>query len=249
MAYRNLFIGLLIAALPAFAAEPSRLTPEASALIAPALAAFKTIDADYAALPPTTDVAQQLIRMGRRDQDTRIAYSKIDFAKLTGEQRTLAFDAVYAEIDRRDAEHQKALVDLLPAEGWFAKSKYGAEAAEAAWLILQHAVRLKPELLRTVKPAMDGMLAAHEVDRPSYARLDDRLAMMDGRFQTYGTQMVCHMSRWVAYPIGDRNAVDQRRKEMEITETVTEMLTAMASRTCPSEWTGKLPPGAKLGEP
>ncbi len=231
------------------AAESPALAPETRALIEPTLQQFKAIDSEYSALPPTTDVAEELIRMGRKDQAIRLAYSKIDFAKLMGEQRTLAFNAVYGEIDRRDADHQKALVSLLPPEGWFAKSKYGAEATTAAWLVVQHSIRVQPDLIRTLAPAMERMLITNDIDKTEYAKVVDRLATMDGRYQVYGTQMVCHASRWVAYPIGDRATVNQRRREMGIPETVDEMIASMASRTCPAEWVGKLPPGAALGAP
>lgn len=242
-------IGLALLITPAIGAEGAPLTPESRALIAPALEAFKKLDEEYAALPPTTDVAERLIRMGQRDQAAREVYSKIDLNSFPGTQRLAAFDALYGEIDKLDAVHQRELVQMLPPEGWFAKSKYGTEAAEAAWLILQHSVRLQPDFMRPFAPAMERMFERDEIDKPSYASFVDRLASMDGRYQTYGTQFVCHKTRWVAYPIGELAGVDERRMSMGISQPLAERMAELAPRSCPGDWVGKLPPGEKLGEP
>lgn len=246
---RKLLVVLALFATSADGAESQPLTAESLALIAPALKAFKKLDEDYAALPPTTDVAERLIRMGRRDQAAREAYSKVDLNKFPGEQRIAAFDVLYGEIDKQDATHQQELLQILPPEGWFAKSQYGTEAAEAAWLILQHSVRLQPDFMRQFAPAMRKMLERDEIDKANYASFEDRLAMMDGRYQTYGTQFICHKTRWVAYPIGDRLGVDERRMRMGISQTLADRMAELALRSCPGDWVGKLPEGARLGEP
>ncbi|MCB2106913.1 MAG: hypothetical protein KDE14_04390 [Rhodobacteraceae bacterium] len=225
------------------------LSPEARALIEPALQAFKDIDRDMAALDPPQNDSERLIRLGRSDEAIRQAYAKIDFGLFAEDERVPAFDVVYAEIDKRDFQNQETLKILLPPEGWFLTNKYGAEAVEAAWLVVQHSVRMQPKLMSSALDAMERFLTSGQVDKNRYAMLYDRVAMMDGRYQKFGSQMICYRNRWVLYPVADLDTVDDRRREMGFEKTLSDNVSTFSARVCPADWTGKLPPGSQLPGP
>lgn len=93
-------------------------------------------------------------------------------------------------VPRMEAVHVRnaaRLRDLLATHGWLDESNAGRDGAEAAWLIVQHAIG-EPEFQRQVL----GLLRACEgtacVPRWHAAYLEDRIAMYEGRPQLYGTQ-------------------------------------------------------------
>jgi hypothetical protein len=97
----------------------------------------------------------------------------------------------------------------LDAGYWPAPAEASPSAIGAFWLIVQHAIS-RPALMRRVAD-----LATPPADPPTRLRLallTDRIAVFEGRLQTYGTQL-----HWDAagnlspHPIGDPAGVDERR--------------------------------------
>jgi len=226
---------------PARAAEVA-ITPATRALIEPVFQTYAAIDAAFAALPPPASTREHLLRLGRLDQEPRSVYGKIPFANVSDEQRAAAFKAVYAEINRRDAENLAQLKKLLPPEGWFRTSQYGAEAAEAAWHIVQHAFNMNPEFMPVVLARMEKLLPASEVDGQSYAMLFDRVALLQGRLQRYGTQRICVAHKWTVYPMENAQGVEALRKTMDFRVTFAEEMAEVAKAApCPSNYDKPLP--------
>lgn len=236
-------LSLLLAFVPfaqsSCATEP--LSPEVATIIAPVVAAYETIDRELAALPPPATVAEELLRLRRLDQEPRQAYAAIDFAALPPDLGKAAFDAAWAVVNPRDAANIARLKSLMPAEGWFTKSQVGEEAAQSAWLIVQHAINTEPQLMNVVLARMERLLASGDTNTQDYALLFDRVAMHEGRRQRYGTQMVCRDNKWTVYPIERDGDVEARRREMGIKSTTAEQIAAMAARGCAREFSGPWP--------
>lgn len=106
---------------------------------------------------------------------------------------------------------------MLPSEGWFYASRYGPEAANAAFLIVQHG---NPELWRRFVPVLGPLVAKGEVIGPAYALMFDRLAISEGRPQRYGSQMTCKDGKFIADALEDPAHIEERRKAMGFTETL-----------------------------
>src|SRR5205085_6128105 len=98
--------------------------------------------------------------------------------------------------------------------GWFDISRYGAEASQAAWLIVQHADHdraWQEQVLADLGPRV----ARGDMQRTYYAYLVDRVAVGAGRPQTYGTQGRCQgRGNLQLLPVADRDNLDRRRAEM-----------------------------------
>lgn len=79
------------------------------------------------------------------------------------------------------------LRQIIAEHGWPGKSLAGEDGAEAAWLILQHAIS-EPELQRASLALLVAASEAGEVPQWQLAYLEDRIAFFEGRPQRYGTQ-------------------------------------------------------------
>jgi hypothetical protein len=203
---------LLAAAVnAAIMAAPSDVSPAARAVIAPVHEAIERVRAEQAALPPATTSADKLDRMRRLDQAPRLALEHVDFSKIAPAERPKASAAIWQQIIPIDEANERALTAMLPAEGWFTISKYGRPAAQAAFLIVQHA---PIEFQEPFLPRLEALAAKGEVDGGDYALLYDRVAVRHDRPQRYGSQMRCEGARWVPNPIEDPPNLDKRRAAM-----------------------------------
>jgi Family of unknown function (DUF6624) len=118
-----------------------------------------------------------------------------------------------AEVHRRNAAR---LVEILEAHGWPGCGLVGADGAEAACLILQHAIG-DPPLQRRGLGLLRQAAEAGEVAAVHFAMLEDRIRFFEGRPQRYGTQF-----DWDEHgelspaPIEDVAGVDERRRALEL---------------------------------
>lgn len=211
-------IGILLAALLG-ASDTPPLSPQAAALIAPVGQALEAERKAQAALPPPANDAEKLERMGRLDQVGRRVLVQVDLSALPPEEIKAARKAMWAPVEAMDAENEKALLAMIPPEGWFLKSRYGDKAAKAAFMIVQHS---NLELWRRFVPVLEPLVAKGEVDGQNYGLMYDRLALNEGRPQRYGSQVVCKAGRWGPDTLEDPDRVDERRKAMGFTQSMAE---------------------------
>jgi len=157
--------------------------------------------------------------MGRLDQVGRRVLTQIDLSVLPSEELKVARKAMWAPVEEADAENEKALLAMVPPQGWFLKSRYGDKAARAAFHIVQHS---NLELWRRFVPVLEPLVAKGEVDGQSYGLMYDRLALNEGRPQRYGSQVVCKAGKWGPDKLEDPDRVDERRKAMGFTQSMAE---------------------------
>lgn len=145
---------------------------------------------------------------------------------------------------RMRAVHERNAVRLtaiLDAHGWPGRTLVGDEAAEAAWLVLQHAIG-NPALQRRGLALLTSAAAAHDVPPAQVATLDDRIRVSEGRPQRYGTQFDWDERGSVSpLPIEDDVNVDARRAEVglrPLAEQVERMRrdAAAAGEHAPKDW-------------
>jgi hypothetical protein len=118
---------------------------------------------------------------------------------------------VTARLAEIDCANTAWLREQVRSHGWFDISTYGAEADEAAWLIVQHADRT-PAFQGEMLALIEERAAAGQSDQRHMAYLWDRVAVKEGRPQRYGTQMQCLDGQ--AQPIGGLEApwqIEERR--------------------------------------
>ncbi len=142
-----------------------------------------------------------------RDEDRRVRQELMDAGQLGGPY-----------VPRMEAVHTRnaaRLRELIAIHGWPGEDIAGKDGAEAAWLIVQHAVG-EPDLQRSALRLMQACAAAQRIPAWHAAYLEDRIAMHEGRAQRYGSQ-------WLDDPVDGRTRpwklaepefVNQRRVEV-----------------------------------
>jgi hypothetical protein len=143
-------------------------------------------------------LAAELLLMRRDDQRLRMA--EISSGQPMDETQ---------RIDRRNTARLKEIVDDY---GWPTRSLVGRWGSHAAWLLVQHATH-EPAFMELVLRLMEGAPPG-DVDPHDVALLKDRLLVMDGEEQIYGTQFTCRDGQHVlSTPLVDPERVDELRAE------------------------------------
>lgn len=95
------------------------------------------------------------------------------------------YHPVMEAVHRRNAERLREIIDRI---GWPVATLVGDGAAEAAWLVAQHAIG-EPDFQRRCLRAIEVAVAAGDAPPWQAAMLDDRIRVFEGRPQRYGTQL------------------------------------------------------------
>src|SRR5688572_29616262 len=100
---------------------------------------------------PAAALAAELVARIARDDATR--------DRLAADGRL--FDGYHPEMEGVHRDNATWLAAQVAAGGWPGRSRVGAEAASAAWRILQHAIG-EPALMRALAPAVAAAARAGE---------------------------------------------------------------------------------------
>lgn len=154
------------------------------------------------ARPLPDSVRTELISMGSDDQAVREGMSPErmqDTAFLRG-------------MIRSDSVRSKRLREIVGQWGWPDSVTAGPEAADAAFLILQHSPF--NDFQEAMLPRLEAAAAAGAMPPSGVAMLVDRVLVQQGRPQRYGTQFSLEEGRLVADPVEDLEHLEERRSEM-----------------------------------
>jgi len=97
------------------------------------------------------------------------------------------FDGYHPVMEQVHLKNAAELGRMIDAHGWLGKSLVGADGAEAAWLVAQHAISL-PEFSRKCLRLIERAAADNEAEHSQAAYLHDRICFFENRPQRYGTQ-------------------------------------------------------------
>ena len=119
----------------------------------------------------------------------------------------------YREWQRIDGDNTAFMKKVIEKHGWPGKTLVGADGAQAAFMLVQHATSDQPfqkRCLKLLKVAVEqGEARASEM-----ALLEDRVLVMNGGPQIYGTQFHTVHGKLVPETIEDEANVDARRKKV-----------------------------------
>lgn len=170
-------------------------------------------DADWSAL---------LISAAERDALTRARLAR------TG----ALFDGYHPEMEAVHLENAALLERAIEAIGWPGRAKVGDDAAAAAFMILQHAIS-KPALQRRGLALILEAIPDGQANALDAAYLSDRIAVFEGREQTFGTQFDWDANGLLSpAPIRDAASVDERRASLGLptmAETIAHMRAGAAA--------------------
>ena len=178
-----------------------------------------------------TDWASDLIAAARRDLETRARLVK------TGE----LFNGYHPEMEAIHLENAALLDRAFDELGWPSRAKITDDGAAAATLILQHAIG-SPALQRRGLELMLAAVETGDANALDAAYLSDRIAVLEGRPQLFGTQFDWDRAGLLSpAPIDDPGRVDERRASVGLApmaETIAGMRAQAAAEgeTAPSDY-------------
>lgn len=159
--------------------------------------------ASEAALHMRQDVRTRLLAL--RDHDEQVRAELAAEGSLSGGYHP-----------RMEAVHKAnagQLRGVIEAHGWPNEAMAGADGAEAAWLIAQHAVG-EPEFMRRCRTLLDAESARGRIPRWQFAYIDDRIRVFEGEPQRFGTQLDLRPEGMTVHPLEDPSQVEAWRKEV-----------------------------------
>lgn len=194
--------------------DEASLPTEARALVERTRMTIDAIRVTQHSLP--SDFSDEIRNRVDRDQTVRRALGSVE--NLPEDQQSRAEGALLALMTRIDAENTAWLKSRLPAEGWFLISRDGPTVTGGALLLVQHSG--DQALMQDVLARMTPLVGTPELRGQEYALLFDRVALMTGRLQRYGSQIGCEAGL-VGFQNLDRSGdVEARRRAMGFTETL-----------------------------
>ena len=104
------------------------------------------------------------------------------------------------------------LEQIITEHGWTGEKLVGSDGAEAAWIIVQHAIG-DPALQSRCSRLLEEAARQGEAPAWQFAYLTDRIRVMEGRPQVYGTSFDWEEAGEMSpCEIEDRENVDERRR-------------------------------------
>lgn len=156
-------------------------------------------------------VRVQLKSLYTIDQTLRREYLNLEKEGYKAEElyRKPGMGDYFEAVDRSNLQ---ALKKIIRKWGWPSISKFGEEADNHAWIIVQHAdydLHYQKKMLKL----LDAEMQQHDTLPRNYAYLYDRVKVGENKPQSYGTQGHCvQKATWEPYTIQDPTNVDQRRQ-------------------------------------
>jgi hypothetical protein len=175
-----------------------------------------------APLPVTAEIAQQIEEeLGKRvraDQEAQ----KLRFEQTWGIGATrssmAAVQGLSDDLDTLNmvavkAENTRFLKKLVTEMGWIDSQRFGPVAADYAFLLAQHSQDLP--LMLAALPKIKEEVEARRLEGDTYALLYDRIQLLRGEKQRYGTRMGKDLAgRPIVLPTEFPDTVDERRKSL-----------------------------------
>ena len=103
----------------------------------------------------------------------------------SGDLFNTGYEPRMARVHERNAQRLRRVIESV---GWPGTDLVSADGAEAAWLVLQHAIA-EPDLLRRALPLLETAAREGRADPVHAAMLEDRIRFFEGRPQRYATQL------------------------------------------------------------
>ena len=128
----------------------------------------------------------------------------------------LDYDKKFSELDEFTTDKLK---NILRSIKWPNISKYGKQADQNAWLLVQHADH-DPDFQKDILQILEKLWKIGESSSQNFAYLFDRVALSyfdpsKRQLQRYGTQGMCKgKGVWEPYLMEDPDNVDVRRSEV-----------------------------------
>jgi hypothetical protein len=147
------------------------------------------------------------------------------------------FDGYHPEMEAVHLHNAVLLEQAFEVLGWPGRSALGDDGARAAFLILQHAIS-RPDLQRRGLALLLEAIPRGDGNALDAAHLADRIAVFEGRPQTFGTQFDWSDGVLTPAPVADPGTLDERRASVGL-PPIAETVAAIRARAAAE---GERPP-------
>ena len=136
---------------------------------------------------------------------------RLEFMTLKNDGASpLQLDSLLEVLRHQDQDNLRFVTNLIEEHGWLGPQQIGLQGVQALFLVIQHAD------LATQKKYYPLMLIAEQEGKmlsSNVAMLEDRIAIREGRPQTYGSQGFFDDQRkkTLIYPLVDAENIDMLR--------------------------------------
>ena len=123
------------------------------------------------------EIAEKIIEL--QNADLALRNKLIQSGQLSD-----AYNEEMKELHNRNAIILSKIIDQI---GYPAIAKVGKAASEAAWLVIQHAIG-QPGFMKKCVKLLEIAVSENKAHAKNLAYLTDRVALLEGKPQLYGTQ-------------------------------------------------------------
>jgi hypothetical protein len=149
-------------------------------------------------------ISRLIIELQKKDLKLR------DSLVQTGE----IFDGYHPKMEALHLQNAEELSKIIDQIGYPTNDKVGKEASDAAWLVIQHAIS-NPEFMKSCLKLLKEEVTKENADPKQLAYLSDRILVLEGKPQLYGTQFDWDDNGELSPNVyDDRIKVNNRRKEI-----------------------------------
>jgi len=148
----------------------------------------------------------ELLSMREKDISTR--------GKLA-DSGQLEHDKYHPEMKKVHESNNSRIKEIITNIGWPTESIVKEDGADAAWLIVQHAI-LEPEFQKECVNLLEEAVKKGEANSWHLAYLQDRVLIQEGKLQIFGTQHICNNGRMEPLPIESTEKANLKRAELEL---------------------------------
>lgn len=174
------------------------------------LVAFARREVDRIEANYNKPLQKELLQIFKEDQSVRFAYIEAQNKYGFKSRPVDSLSKVVMHIDSVNLKKVKAILDQY---GWVGPKVVGGQASQALFLVIQHSDLASQQkylpLMREAVKRGDAMGSA-------LALLEDRVALGEGRKQTYGSQIGRDekSGKFYVLPLEDPDHVDERREKV-----------------------------------
>jgi hypothetical protein len=126
-------------------------------------------------------------------------------------KRRVLSDTYHPELEKVHTENARKLQKLIDKKSFPTLSNAGEKGVGQSWLIILHAISL-PDFMRECLTEIRLAAAANDYPLDLLASLEDRIAVLEGRPQIYGTHRDWIKGELIPTPIEDPDLVNARRQ-------------------------------------
>ncbi len=139
------------------------------------------------------------------EEDERVRTDLLDSGSL--------FGGYHPRMEAVHLANARALSTMI-GEGWPTVAEVGEEGQRAAWVIAQHAIS-QPQFQRQCLALLETAVAQGDAPAWQMAMLSDRIRVLEGRPQRYGTQFDWDENGQISpLPIEEACGVEERRAQV-----------------------------------